>query len=221
MNIVVLISGYGSNLQAIIDVLSFHTSMKIAAVISDNPEAYGLKRASQANIKTEIIPGKNFCKQDFELQLTQALEKYRPDLIVLAGFMQIIPPSITKAYATKMINIHPSLLPKYPGLKTHERVLDNKERQHGCTVHFVDEHIDHGPIIAKAVLEVYDDDDCLALSKRVQTLEHYLYPKVITWFVDQRIELEKGVIFLDGKPLSPEGKTFFFAQEDIIDAELF
>jgi len=180
-NIIVLLSGYGSNLQAIIDAIANKTlHANLQAVISDNESAFGLTRAKKANINTHVI-------DDLDKQLPKLLNDYSPDLIVLAGFMKILPSDLVKQYPNKMINIHPSLLPKYRGLNTHQKVLDAGDKQHGTSVHFVTEDLDAGPIISQATLEVNTNETAEQLKARVQKLEHELYPKVIQWFVEEKV----------------------------------
>ncbi len=172
MRIVVLISGNGTNLQALID-----SDINIDLVVSNRPDAYGLTRASQSNIKTAVVDHRRFSlREKFDEYLSNAIGD--ADLIILAGFMRILSPSFVNKYA-KIINIHPSLLPKYKGLNTHQRVLDAKDDKHGCTVHYVDEGLDSGSIIAQRSLFVNLDDTPDTLHNRVQKLEHILYPQVV------------------------------------------
>src|SRR5690554_5330935 len=149
--IVVLISGSGSNLQAIMDDLADHPSARICAVISNRADAYGLVRAQQAGIAQQVLSHKDFADRlSFDSALMQAIDQYQPDLVVLAGFMRILTPEFTRHYARRLLNIHPSLLPKYKGLNTHQRALDADDQQHGCSVHFVTEELDGGPVDRKS-----------------------------------------------------------------------
>ncbi len=178
LRLVVLISGNGSNLQAIIDAIQTdRLNATIAGVISDKKDAYGLERARQATIPAEYIP---FTKRNlFEEQLLARLAHYQPDYIVLAGFMRILSTTIINPYHNRILNIHPSLLPKYKGLNTHQRVLEAGDPEHGATIHLVSETLDGGPILAQARLAVHPEDTPETLKERVQQLEHQLYPKIL------------------------------------------
>jgi len=193
LSFAVFISGNGSNLQAIIDATSNGLiDGQICCVLSNKKEAYGLARAKKSNIPTIVIEHQNYeNREEFDNALLQSLQKYNPDLIVLAGFMRILTPVFIKPYLGKLINIHPSLLPKYPGLNTHQKVIDNKDTEHGVTVHFVDENLDGGPICAQSTMKV-ESDDIETLEKRIHELEHELYPKVIQDFAKGNLELQIG-----------------------------
>ena len=193
LSFAVFISGNGSNLQAIIDATSNGLiDGKICCVLSNKKEAYGLARAKKANIPTVVIEHLNYeNREEFDNALLQSLQKYNPDLIVLAGFMRILTPVFIKPYLGKLINIHPSLLPKYPGLNTHQKVIANKDTEHGVTVHFVDENLDGGPICAQSTMKV-ESNDIETLEKRIHELEHELYPKVIQDFAKGNLELQIG-----------------------------
>ena len=193
LSFAVFISGNGSNLQAIIDATSNGLiDGQICCVLSNKKEAYGLARAKKANIPTVVIEHLNYeNREEFDNALLQSLQKYNPDLIVLAGFMRILTPVFIKPYLGKLINIHPSLLPKYPGLNTHQKVIANKDTEHGVTVHFVDENLDGGPICAQSTMKV-ESDDIETLEKRIHELEHELYPKVIQDFAKGNLELQIG-----------------------------
>ena len=193
LSFAVFISGNGSNLQAIIDATSNGLiDGQICCVLSNKKEAYGLARAKKANIPTIVIEHLNYeNREEFDNALLQSLQKYNPDLIVLAGFMRILTPVFIKPYLGKLINIHPSLLPKYPGLNTHQKVIDNKDTEHGVTVHFVDENLDGGPICAQSTMKV-ESNDIETLEKRIHELEHELYPKVIQDFAKGNLELQIG-----------------------------
>jgi len=193
LSFAVFISGNGSNLQAIIDATSNGLiDGQICCVLSNKKEAYGLARAKKSNIPTIVIEHQNYeNREEFDNALLQSLQKYNPDLIVLAGFMRILTPVFIKPYLGKLINIHPSLLPKYPGLNTHQKVIDNKDTEHGVTVHFVDENLDGGPICAQSTMKV-ESDDIETLEKRIHELEHELYPKVIQDFSKGNLALQIG-----------------------------
>ena len=193
LSFAVFISGNGSNLQAIIDATSNGLiDGQICCVLSNKKEAYGLARAKKSNIPTIVIEHQNYeNREEFDNALLQSLQKYNPDLIVLAGFMRILTPVFIKPYLGKLINIHPSLLPKYPGLNTHQKVIDNKDTEHGVTVHFVDENLDGGPICAQSIMKV-ESNDIETLEKRIHELEHELYPKVIQDFAKGNLELQIG-----------------------------
>ena len=188
----VFISGNGSNLQAIIEATQNGIiDGKICCVLSNKKEAYGLVRAQEANIPCIVIEHQNFkSREEFDNAIVQSLKEYAPDLVVLAGFMRILTPVFIRPYLGKIINIHPSLLPKYPGLNTHQKVIDNEDAQHGVTVHFVDENLDNGPICAQSSMQV-KSKDVEELKKSIHELEHKLYPKVIQDFAKGNLKLKK------------------------------
>lgn len=180
--IVVLISGQGSNLQALIDAERNGelNGGHIVAVISNRGEAFGLERARKAGIPTEVISHKDFPERaDFDAALMARIDAYRPDLVVLAGFMRILTPAFVHHYAGRLINIHPSLLPKYPGMNTHARAIEAGEAEHGATVHFVTEGVDEGPIILQGRVPVLPDDTPQTLQQRVHAIEHKIYPEAV------------------------------------------
>lgn len=188
-NIVVLISGRGTNLQALIDA-SHRSSYKISAVISNTAEAIGLNRAKISGIDTYVIKQESFnSKLEFEESLATRISEINPKLIVLAGFMKVLGPEFIKLFRGKIINIHPSLLPEYPGLNTHQRVLDDKQKIHGVSVHLVTEDLDGGPVIAQDSVYVLPDDTAESLAKRVLEREHIIYPKVVESLATGRIQL--------------------------------
>lgn len=199
----VLISGGGSNLQAIIDrVADGSINAKICAVISNKPDAYGLQRAKAANIPTELIDHNQFDKRDdFDAELTRVIEKYHPELIVLAGFMRILTDDFVNSFYGKMINIHPSLLPKYRGLHTHKRALEAQDKEHGLSIHFVTAELDGGPIILQKTVPVLDDDSETSLAQRVLTQEHLAYPQVIQWFAEKRLQLVDNQVIINDAPI--------------------
>ncbi|WPE16781.1 phosphoribosylglycinamide formyltransferase [Candidatus Thioglobus autotrophicus] len=198
---VVLISGSGSNLQSLIDNAE-KIDLDIQAVISNKEDAYGLKRAQSANISTHAINHKNFdTREKFDQSLSQIIDQYQPDIIILAGFMRILTSEFTQKYAGKMLNIHPSLLPKFQGLNTHQRALDAGECEHGVSVHFVTSELDGGPVIAQARVQVLADDTVESLAQRVLTEEHKLFPKVVHCFTQGRLSLNDNCVVVDDKCL--------------------
>ncbi len=201
--IVVLLSGEGTNLQAIIDASNDSSfSGQIVAVIANKANAQGLIRASKANIPQQLLEHKDYPSRDsFETALAYSIDQFQPDLVVLAGFMRILGSAFVQHYQGKMLNIHPSLLPKYQGLHTHKRVLQAGDTKHGVSVHFVTEELDGGPLVAQQQISISNQDSELSLTKRVQQLEYKLYPKVINWFCNNRLKLTKQGAELDGKLL--------------------
>ena len=193
----VLVSGNGSNLQSIIDSINIgDINANISLVISNIETAFALKRAKKENLKSAFLNHKNFSsRESFDQALSELLIKHEIDLIVLAGFMRILSNSFTEKFNRKIINIHPSLLPKYPGLKTHEKVINNKDKYHGVTIHLVDEGLDSGPIIAQAKFEATKYKDIDSLITKVHSLEHKLYPLIIKMIVEGEINLNE----LNGK----------------------
>lgn len=205
--IVVLVSGNGSNLQAIIDACqSNQINGKVVTVISNQPNVYSLIRAKQANIPSHVINHKAFIsREEFDDKVQQQIDCYQPDLIVLAGYMRILTTDFVQHYAGKMLNIHPSLLPKYPGLHTHRRAIEAGDKEHGTTVHFVTEDLDGGPIILQAKVPIFDNDTEQDVTERVLTQEHRIYPLVVKWFCDNRLNMQDGKAYLDGKLISSAG----------------
>lgn len=202
LSLVVLISGNGSNLQAIIDAIQQQTlPAKIAMVISNCDDAYGLVRAAQANIPTAVLSHKNYSSRaEFDRALQNTIDPCSPDLIVLAGFMRKLGPEIVQHYLGKMINIHPSLLPKHPGLNTHHKALAAADQEHGVSIHFVTEDLDAGPVISQMALAITATETVESLQQRVLQLEHRLYPETLRWFGQNRIQLIAGRVWIDGKP---------------------
>lgn len=208
-NIVVLISGSGSNLQAIIDDLADHPNARISAVVSNRADAYGLVRAEQAGIAQHVLNHKDFADRlAFDSALIEVIDQHQPDLVVLAGFMRILTPEFTRHYAQRLLNIHPSLLPKYKGLDTHQRAIAAGDKEHGCSVHFVTEELDGGPVVIQAVLQINPDDTPDQLARRVHTLEHQIYPLAVRWFADGRLHLSQQGAVLDEQPLASNGFQF-------------
>ncbi len=189
--IIVLISGNGSNLQAIIDACkSGMIKGNVVGVISNKANVFGLERAKKNNIPSEVINHNNFgTREEFDQELVTSIKSYQPDLIVLAGFMRILSPIMTSAFKNKMINIHPSLLPKYPGLKTHEQVIANNDAEHGVTIHSVSEELDGGPIIAQSKIVVHKNQQLEDLIERIHKIEHKIFPKVISMIASKEIKI--------------------------------
>lgn len=191
LRLVVLISGNGSNLQAIIDDIDNNSlPAQIVAVISNKSDAYGLERAKKAGIEQQILSYKDFdSREHYDLALKELIDQYQPDLIILAGFMRILSNEFVNHYLNKMMNIHPSLLPKYKGLNTHQRVIDAGDKEHGCSVHFVTPELDDGPVILQAKITVNDNDTAESLAKKIHQQEHIIYPKAIRMFaIDKEIK---------------------------------
>ncbi|MGR3983916.1 MAG: phosphoribosylglycinamide formyltransferase [Gammaproteobacteria bacterium] len=188
LNLVVLISGNGSNLQAILDSIAVgELPARVSAVISDRADAFGLKRAARAGVPAQVVARDAHAgRAGFDAALLRCVDSLAPDLIVLAGFMRVLPPQFVSRFARRIINIHPSLLPKFKGLDTHQRALDAGERWHGATVHFVTAELDAGPRILQGKVEVAPDDDAGSLRARVLREEHRLYPRAIRWFAENR-----------------------------------
>jgi len=205
--VVVLISGSGSNLQTLIDGRnSGELPIEIAAVVSNRPNVLGLERATGAGIATHILDHKTFAsREDFDDALMAIIDSYDPALVVLAGFMRILTPAFTQHYLGRMLNIHPSLLPKYQGLHTHQRALDAGENYHGVTVHFVTAELDGGPAAIQARVPIVEGDDAESLAKRVQRQEHVIYPLAVKWFAEERLTMNHGKALLDGELLSVAG----------------
>lgn len=199
--IVVLISGRGSNLQAIIDAARADLPVVIRAVISNRPTALGLERARRAQIPVQVIDHKNFQNRiEFDEALRAVIDGFDPGLVVLAGFMRILTSGFVSHYRGRLINIHPSLLPDFPGLNTHQRALDTGVSEHGASVHFAVDAVDEGPVIVQAHVPVARDDTEASLAERVLKQEHRIYPQAIRWFAEGRLELQGNVAMLDGKP---------------------
>ncbi|MCG5500632.1 phosphoribosylglycinamide formyltransferase [Ectothiorhodospira lacustris] len=201
--IVVLISGSGTNLQALIDaVADGRVHGEIRAVISNQPEVTGLDRARRAGIPAQVINHRDFSdRSGFDQALMAAIDRHQPELVVLAGFMRVLTPAFVEHYDGHLINIHPSLLPDFRGLHTHERALEAGVQQHGCSIHFVNTELDGGPVILQARVPVLIDDTPQTLAARVQQQEHRAYPQVVQWFCQGRLTLRNGQVWLDEQPL--------------------
>ena len=194
IKIAVLVSGSGSNLQALIDA---NLSGQIVGVISNKPEAYALKRAEKAGIATAIIEHKQYPNREaFDAVMQQQLLAWDVDLVILAGFMRILSAPFVQAWQGKMLNIHPSLLPHYKGMHTHQRVLHTGDVWHGCTVHYVTAELDAGQALAQGLLQVNIQDDVSSLAKRVHQLEHLIYPQVVEWICNGALQhTHQGVLY--------------------------
>tara|TARA_R110002110_G_scaffold166602_2_gene367335 strand:+ start:90519 stop:91220 length:702 start_codon:yes stop_codon:yes gene_type:complete len=206
--VLVLIGGSGSNLQAIIDASNNHF-FEVVQVISHNPDVYGLKRAQAANIPHQVVSHKAFASRAlFEQALQKKIDACAPDLIILAGFMRILSEQFVQNYLGKILNIHPALLPHYKGLNTHQRVIDANESWHGASVHFVTPELDGGPIVAQIKLPIKSTDSAQSLKQKIQAAEHWLYPKVISWFAVSRLNHNHNDILFDGSPIPTTGLQF-------------
>jgi len=192
INLGVLVSGRGSNLQAIIDASEKgEIAAQVVVVISNNPQAYALERAEKHRIEAVVIEDKKFKdKESYETEIVKALEKHKVDLVCLAGYMKIIGPTLLKRFKGRMMNIHPALLPSFPGLHAQRQTLEHGVKVSGCTVHFVDEGTDTGPIIIQHAVEVKEDDTEETLSNRILEWEHKIYPKAIQLFAEEKLKIE-------------------------------
>ncbi|WP_152221520.1 phosphoribosylglycinamide formyltransferase [Pseudomonas sp. SCB32] len=209
-NVVVLISGSGSNLQALIDSLAdAPSSAVIRAVIANRADAYGLERARKAGIETCFLDHKAYAdREGFDAALIQAIDGFSPDLVLLAGFMRILSPGFVRHYHGRLLNIHPSLLPKYKGLHTHQRALEAGDAEHGCSVHFVTEELDGGPLVVQAAIPVQSEDTPETLAQRVHLQEHVIYPLAMHWFAEGRLRLGEHGAMLDGEALPASGYSY-------------
>ncbi len=199
LGIVVLISGRGSNLRSIIRAIDDNSiPAKILAVISNRQDAGGLQFARDAGITTEVVNDRDCpSRAEFDQQLSDIIDKYTPGLVVLAGFMRILGDPFVRHYSGRLINIHPALLPEFPGLHTHERALESGATQHGATVHFVTPDVDAGPIIIQQAVPVLDNDTADTLAARVLEQEHIIFPRAIKWFAEGRLRIEGNDVLLD------------------------
>ena len=205
-NVVVLISGSGSNLQALIDSLGADNPARIRAVISNRDDAFGLQRAKVAGIATHLVRHKDYADREaFDAALSETIDAYEPDLVVLAGFMRILTPGFVRHYHGRLLNIHPSLLPRHKGLDTHRRALEAGDAEHGCSVHFVTEELDGGPVAIQASFETADGDSVESLTDRVHRAEHVIYPLAMRWFAEGRLRLADQGAMLDNVLLPATG----------------
>jgi phosphoribosylglycinamide formyltransferase 1 len=202
--IVILLSGRGSNMGAIARAAAGGgLPVEVRAVITDQPAAPGLRLATSLGLRTEVLSPTGFAtRADYDARLSELVAAYHPALVVLAGFMRILSPVFIHAFAERIMNVHPSLLPRHRGLHTHRRVLEAGETVHGASVHFVTEELDGGPVIVRACIDVLPDDTEESLSGRVQTQEHRIYPQAIDWFARGRVQLRAGSVWMDGVQLA-------------------
>jgi phosphoribosylglycinamide formyltransferase-1 len=192
--IVILISGRGSNMQAMVD-----AGLPVAAVISNRADAAGLGYAAGHGIATVVVPHRDYATREaFDSALAEAIDGLRPELVVLAGFMRILTEGFVLRYQGRLLNIHPSLLPAFPGLETHARALAAGVKLHGCSVHFVTAQLDHGPIVIQAAVPVLPRDDEAQLAARVLAQEHRIYPQAVRWFLEDKLVIENGVVRVKG-----------------------
>ena len=206
-DVVVLLSGTGSNLQALIDsTQAGDNPARIRAVVSNRADAYGLQRARDAGIEAAVLDHKGFEGRDaFDAALMEVIDGFKPKLVVLAGFMRILSAAFVRHYEGRLLNIHPSLLPLYKGLHTHQRALEAGDAEHGCTVHFVTEELDGGPLVVQAAIPVQPQDTPQSLAQRVHAQEHRIYPLAVRWFAEGRLRLGEQGAMLDGQPLGTSG----------------
>ncbi|MEW6311528.1 MAG: phosphoribosylglycinamide formyltransferase [Pseudomonadota bacterium] len=208
-NVVVLISGSGSNLQALIDSQGPTNPMRIVAVISNRADAYGLERARAAGIPTRVLSHRDYADREaFDSALVEAVDAYGPDLVVLAGFMRILTAGFVRHYRGRLLNIHPSLLPRHKGLDTHRRALEAGDPEHGCSVHFVTEELDGGPVALQAGVPIGPGESLDALVERVHQQEHLIYPLAVRWFAEGRLRLAEQGAMLDGQLLPASGYRY-------------
>ncbi|TAJ50803.1 MAG: phosphoribosylglycinamide formyltransferase [Nevskiaceae bacterium] len=203
-NLVVLISGSGRNLQALIEhCAAGHIPARIAAVVSNKAEAYGLERAHRAGIATEVVPhGAYPSREAFDAALAAAIDRHAPDLLAMAGFMRILTPGFTRHYLGRALNIHPSLLPRHPGLRTHAAALAAGDAEHGASVHFVTEALDGGPLVLQGAFTVAPEDSAESLAERVMNeVELKIYPQAVAWLARGDLQLRAGQPWLQGAPL--------------------
>jgi len=205
--IVILISGTGSNMVTIAEqARAGEIPGLVAAVISNRPDVAGIQHARDRDLPTEVLDHKAFdSREAFDAALIPVIDQYQPDLVVLAGFMRILSADFVRHYQGRMLNIHPSLLPKYQGLNTHQRAIDAGDEEHGVSVHFVTEELDGGPVVIQAAVQVLEDDDAATLQRRVQQQEHIIYPIAVKWFVEGRLKMTDNGVTLDKQPLPASG----------------
>lgn len=215
IKLVVLISGNGSNLGAIIrEIQQGKLNAEIVNVISNRPDAYGLTRAREANIPVTVINHEDYENREaFDQALSQAIDRSQPDLIVLAGFMRILSDAFVNHYLGKMINIHPSLLPRYQGLNTHQRVLAAGDKEHGVTVHYVTPELDSGPIILQTRVPVLEGDDEVSLEARIHRAEHQVYPEAIRRIAASQVSFRNGMVYFKKEPIEAQQYQFEVSTE--------
>ncbi|GAA5233883.1 phosphoribosylglycinamide formyltransferase [Verticiella sediminum] len=200
--IVILISGRGSNMRSIVEAcVAEGWPARVAAVIANKPDAAGLAWAAEQGLHTEVVAHREFSSREaFDAALAERVDAHRPDLVLLAGFMRVLTPGFVARYEGRLVNIHPSLLPAFPGLHTHAQALAVGVQAHGCTVHYVTPVLDHGPIIAQGVVPVLAGDTADTLARRVLEVEHKVYPAAARWLAEGRVRLAQGVVQVDGAP---------------------
>ncbi|MDA9569877.1 phosphoribosylglycinamide formyltransferase [Porticoccaceae bacterium] len=205
--LVILVSGGGSNLQSFIDgCANCEINATVSAVISNNPDAGGLERAAKAGIPNLAIDHRAFeSRESFDLALSELIDSFNPDLVILAGFMRILTPDFVDHFLGRMMNIHPSLLPAYPGLHTHRRAIEAGDKKAGATVHFVTPELDGGPSILQAQVSIEKSDDESSLASKVLAYEHKIYPEAVRWFCDNRLRMDNDGVKLDNKPICDSG----------------
>jgi phosphoribosylglycinamide formyltransferase-1 len=192
--VVVLISGRGSNMEALLE-----ARLPVSAVISNRADAAGLRTAAARGVPTRVVEHRSFASREaFDAALAAEIDRFEPRLVALAGFMRVLTPAFVERYAQRLLNIHPSLLPAFPGLNTHERALAAGVKLHGCTVHFVTPELDHGPIVIQAAVRVHSGDNAPALAARVLRQEHVIYPRAVSWFLEDRLVIGSGVVSVKG-----------------------
>jgi len=192
--VVVLISGRGSNLEALLE-----GGIPVSAVISNRSDAKGLETAARRGIPAAVVEHRSYASREaFDEALAVQIDRHAPKLVALAGFMRVLTPAFVARYADRLLNIHPSLLPAFPGLHTHERALESGVKLHGCTVHFVTAELDHGPIVIQAAVRVRRDDDPRSLAARVLAQEHVVYPRAVQWFIEDRLVIRDGRVRVEG-----------------------
>ena len=192
--VVVLISGRGSNMEALLE-----ARLPVSAVISNRADAAGLRTAAARGIPTRVVEHRGFASRAaFDAALAAEIDRFEPRLVALAGFMRVLTPAFVERYPQRLLNIHPSLLPAFPGLNTHERALAAGVKLHGCTVHFVTPELDHGPIVIQAAVRVHPGDNAPALAARVLRQEHVIYPRAVSWFLEDRLVIGSGVVSVKG-----------------------
>ena len=202
--VVILISGTGSNMCRLAELMQTgELPIEIRAVISDRADAKGLVTASGMGIKTESLNPKTFAQRsEFDAALAKMVSSYEPELVILAGFMRILDSQFVSRFSDRMLNIHPSLLPRYPGLHTHQRALDAGDEVHGASVHFVTPELDGGPVVIQARVPVLKDDSAESLAERVLQQEHHIYPRAVQLFAEGRLRLRSGKVWLDDRELN-------------------
>ena len=205
--IAVLISGSGSNLQAIIDAISANNiNGEIVLVISNKADAFGLTRAKNASIPTKVLQHTQYeSRLAFDQELLSSIDEFNVDLVVLAGFMRILTPQFVNHFSGRMLNIHPSLLPKYKGLDTHQRALTANDKEHGCSVHFVTPELDGGPVALQAVVKIDPQETLASLEQKVHKAEHIAYSQVVDWFCQNKLQCIDNSLYLDNELLAPSG----------------